>query len=105
MVATFDRLTAWMNNIGIEWSMSQSIQVNHGLFFDNLQTSISCLVFNQNAELNPYYLRPTFYNIENGSAIINSLIIGNSNETDTVMMPSTAGLTGNYFQLIKYTST
>jgi len=92
--AVFEGLTAWKNNVGMESIMSYVIQIKNALLFDNSYTGISNFAINIDGQLNPPYLQSTFYNIENGSAIVNSIIIGNLNDTADVITPLRTGLTG-----------
>lgn len=93
-IAVFDGLMAWNNHRGMEWVMSRTIQIRNALVFDNSDVgiaSISAIYHNEQASSN---LRSTFYNLENGPAIMDSIIIGVSSSESSLTIPSTAGLIG-----------
>lgn len=93
--AVIDGLIAWQNDKGIEYVMSRTIQIKNALLFDNAHTSMACIKAIYHDYTNPDNLRPTFYNVENGSSIIDSIIIGTSQIWSvSLVKPSTAGLVG-----------
>lgn len=97
--AVFEGLIAWRNDKGIEYVMSRTIQIKNALLFDNANASMACITAIYHQMINPDHLRPTFYSIENGSSIIDSIIIGDLQIGNTSMvMPSTAGLIGKRYE-------
>ena len=93
--AVIEGLVAWQNHKGIEYVQSRTIQIKNALLFDNADTNMACITAIYHQEFNPAHLRPTFYNIGNGSSIIDSIIIGNSQIWNTsAITPSIAGLLG-----------
>jgi hypothetical protein len=93
-VAIFEGLISWRNDKGMEWVMSSTIQIKNALVFDNADTGIGCISAINYQITNPTNLRSTFYSAENGSSVIDSIIIGSSNILDAQIIPSTAGLIG-----------
>lgn len=93
-VAVLDGLVSWKNNKGIEWVMARTVQIRNAVVFDNEDTGIACVTAMGHQDVNPTYLRPTFYNAQNGSSVINCIIIGNSGVSNTPVLSSTTGLVG-----------
>jgi hypothetical protein len=92
--AVFEGLTAWKNDKGMEWVMSRTVQIKNAIVFDNTDVGIACITAIDYQNINPPNLRPTFYNAEKGSSVIDSVIIGDSGISNTAIIPSTAGLIG-----------
>ncbi|UJR08495.1 hypothetical protein I4U23_012761 [Adineta vaga] len=76
----------------IEYISSKMIQIKNALIFDNTDTGIACSTAVRYDEIDVNGLRSTFFNAENGSGIIDSIIIGDANISSEVIVPSTAGL-------------
>lgn len=94
MKATFDGLVSWKNNKGIEIVMSRTIQIKNAITFDNADLGIAYLTAIGHEATNPSNLRPTFYNVANGSIIMDSVIIGDTGISANSIIPTTAGLVG-----------
>lgn len=92
--AVFDGLTAWRNNRGFEWVMSDTVQVRNTLVFDNHDTGIRCVTANNYKNTNVPSLRNTFYDESTGSSVINSVIIGDSGTSSSPIVPEEGGLVG-----------
>lgn len=90
--AVFDTLVTWKNNRGFEWVMSSTIQVRNVLAFDNADTGIRCVTAINHQDLNVASVRSTFYNENNGSSVINSIIIGDSGVSGAPIIPGEGGL-------------
>ena len=93
--AIFDGLIAWSNDRGMEWVMSRTIQIRNALVFDNSDVGIATISAIHHSEpASSTLLRSTFYSLENGSSVIDSIIIGFSTTDSSAAMPLTAGLIG-----------
>ena len=81
MVAHFDYLTSWRNDKGAEWVMSTNIQFRNMIIFDQSTTGIETktIASHENYDTSPYY--SGFYNGSSGPAIVDSIIIGNSDSS------------------------
>lgn len=79
--AVFVNLIAWRNRKGIEWVRGSCIQILNALIFDNEEAGITTVRAYRYDDLNPRYYRSTFYQINNGSSIVDSTIIGFLNDT------------------------
>ena len=99
--AVFDGLVSWRNNRGIEWVMSSSVQIKNTIVFDNADTGIRCVTAINHQETYLPNLRTTFYNENNGSSVINSIIIGDSGASSSAVVPGEGGLVGK-FGILKY---
>ena len=91
--AIFEGLTAWRNDKGMEWVMSRTVQIKNAIVFDNANAGIACITAIDHQDFNPSYLRSTFY-AENGSSVIDSIIIGDLGISSAPIIPVTAGLIG-----------
>ncbi|CAF1690646.1 unnamed protein product, partial [Adineta ricciae] len=76
--AVFEGLTTWRNARGFEWVMSSTIQIKGATVFDNNEAGLSCVTAINDQATNLPNLRSTFYDINTGSSVINSLIVGDS---------------------------
>ena len=93
-VAVFEGLVSWKNHKGIEWVMARTVQIRNAIIFDNEDTNIACITAINHQDINRTFLRPTFYNAVNGSSVIDSIIIGHSRISNTLILSSTKGLVG-----------
>ncbi|CAF1351069.1 unnamed protein product [Rotaria sordida] len=90
--AVFEGLISWKNNKGIELVMTRTTQIKNAIVFDNADIGIAYITAVGHQETNPPYLRATFYDIDSGSSVIDSIIIGDVGISSTPIVPSTAGL-------------
>ena len=90
--AVFDGLVSWKNEKGMEWIGSITIRLDNAIVFDNADVGIACISGLGYHDVNVDLIKPTWYNVEQGSAITNSIIIGDSNTSDQPISPSGAGL-------------
>ncbi|CAF2963963.1 unnamed protein product [Rotaria sp. Silwood2] len=90
--AIFDGLVSWKNNRGMEWVMSRTIQIRNTIVFDNHDTGIRCVTAINHQSTNLPNLRTTFYNENNGSSVINSIIIGDTGISGSPVVPGEGGL-------------
>ncbi|CAF3925163.1 unnamed protein product [Rotaria sp. Silwood2] len=88
----FERLTSWRNTKGFEAVMSNVIQVKSAVVFDNIDMGIAYLTAIDHRETNLPNLRATFYDINTGASVIDSIIIGDSNLADSPVIPWRGGL-------------
>ncbi|CAF0819146.1 unnamed protein product [Rotaria sp. Silwood1] len=88
----FDGLVSWKNNRGMEWVMSSTIQIRNSIVFDNHDTGIRCVTAINHQATNLPNLRSTFYNENNGSSVINSIIIGDTGVSGSPVVPGEGGL-------------
>lgn len=93
MQAIFEGLTAWRNDRGIEWVMARTVQIKNAIVFENSNAGIVCITAMDHQDFNPSNLRSTFY-AENGSSVIDSIIIGDLGISTAPIIPVTAGLIG-----------
>ena len=93
--AVLEGVASWRNEKGIEYVRARVIQIKGALVFDNSDTGIACLSAMNYQEWNSL-ARPLFYNAENGSAVLDSWIIGNTQlvPSSSSIIPNTAGLIG-----------
>ncbi|CAF3338880.1 unnamed protein product [Rotaria sp. Silwood2] len=94
MKATFDGLTSWKNNRGIEIVMSRTIQIKNAVVFDNADFGIGYITAFDHQTTNPLHLRTAFYDVDNGSVISDSVIVGDAGISSDPIVPITAGLVG-----------
>ncbi|CAF1300760.1 unnamed protein product, partial [Adineta ricciae] len=90
--AVFEGLTTWKNARGFEWVMSSTIQIKGATVFDNNEAGLSCVTAINDQATNLPNLRSTFYDINTGSSVINSLIVGDSGTSSSSVVPSDGGL-------------
>ena len=88
--ALFEGLVSWKYNKGIEWVLATTILIRDALVFDQAEVGIASLAAINYYFPNASYLRPIFYNAETGSAVINSVIIGDSHTSNSSITPRTA---------------
>lgn len=100
MQAVLDGLISWRNNKGIELVMSRTVQIKNALVFDNADMGIGYITADHHQDTNPSYIRPTFYQTNNGSSVVDSIIIGDSGITSNPVVPKTGGLIGKYHTYI-----
>jgi hypothetical protein len=93
--AVLERFASWRNEKGIEYVRARVIQIKGALVFHNSETGIACLSAVNYQEWNTP-ARPLFYNAENGSVVLDSWIIGNTQPSlsSSSSIPNTAGLIG-----------
>ncbi|CAF0814130.1 unnamed protein product, partial [Brachionus calyciflorus] len=84
-LARFESLTTYGNEKGCEWVFSNSVQLKNFLVFDEHGTGIETKnnVHHNNFYYNIRNLIPTFYNESTGTAVLDSVIVGNSNNAAT----------------------
>ncbi|CAF3877209.1 unnamed protein product [Rotaria sp. Silwood1] len=92
--AILEGLVSWKNNKGIELVMTRTTQIKNAVVFDNADIGVAYITAVGHQETNPPYLRATFYDTDNGSSVIDSIIIGDAGISSTPIVPSTAGLVG-----------
>ncbi|CAF4012065.1 unnamed protein product [Rotaria sp. Silwood2] len=92
--AILEGLVSWKNNKGIELVMTRTTQIKNAVVFDNADIGIAYITAVGHQETNPPCLRATFYDTDNGSSVIDSIIIGDAGISSTPIIPSTAGLVG-----------
>jgi hypothetical protein len=94
--AVFDGLVSWGNNKGFEWVMASTIQIRNAVVYDNADAGIRCVTAINHQDVNRVNLRTTFYNENNGSSVINSIIIGDSGAgvSSSPIVPGEGGLIG-----------
>jgi len=90
--AVFDGLVAWGNNRGFESVMSSTTQVRNAIVFDNHDTGIRCVTGINHQAVNLVNLRSTFYNENTGSSVINSVVIGDTGNQGSAIVPGEGGL-------------
>ncbi|CAF4773440.1 unnamed protein product [Rotaria sp. Silwood1] len=90
--AILEGLVSWKNNKGIELVMTRTTQIKNAVVFDNADIGVAYITAVGHQETNPPYLRATFYDTDNGSSVIDSIIIGDAGISSTPIVPSTAGL-------------
>ncbi|CAF3592631.1 unnamed protein product [Rotaria sordida] len=90
--AIVDGLVSWKNNRGIEWVMSSTVQIRNTIVFDNHDTGIRCVTAINHQATDLPNLRSTFYNENNGSSVINSIIIGDTGVSGSSVVPGEGGL-------------
>ena len=106
--AVLEGFASWRNEKGIEYVRARVIQIKGALVFDNSDTGIACLSAVDYQEWNSP-ARPLFYNAENGSVVLDSWIIGNTQlfPYSSSSIPNTTGLIGkttNWIDLIRHTN-
>ena len=74
--------------------MSRTIQVKNVVAFDNAHSGVSYITAVEHQNTNPTYLRPTFYDADIGSSLIDSVIVGDSGVSSIPLLPPSAGLVG-----------
>lgn len=92
--ANIEGLISWKNNKGIELVMSRTIQVRNMVAFDNAYSGVSYITAVDHQNTNPTNLRPTFYDADIGSSLIDSVIIGDANISSVPLLAPAAGLVG-----------
>ncbi|CAM2722167.1 unnamed protein product [Rotaria socialis] len=90
--AVFERLTSWRNTKGFEAVMSNVIQVKNAVVFDNIDMGIAYLTAIEHRETNLPNLRATFYDVNTGASVIDSIIIGDSKLSNSPVIPWRGGL-------------
>ncbi|CAF0853204.1 unnamed protein product [Didymodactylos carnosus] len=90
--AVLEGLISWNNQKGVEWVMSSTVQFKNFLVFDNADTGISCVTAINDQRTDLPNLESTFYNTSAGSSVINSVIIGDTGNSGSPVVPSSAGL-------------
>lgn len=96
--ATFHGFVSWGNMEGFHMRMSTTVQLKNALVFDNTYAGIIYESINDKFCGNPVLLRPTFYNIQRGSSIQDTIIIGTTNQFTSEIIPSNAGIIGIVLQ-------
>ena len=102
-VAKFEKLISYSNEKGAEWVFSNSLQFINFIVFDEYHVGIET----KNNVNHPRFSRTiqslvaTFYNQNTGTAILDSVIIGNSNNNDRTITKSGLVLAWDRGQLIK----
>ena len=76
--------------------MASSIQIRNALVFDNQETGIRCTTAIFHQTVNLVNFRATFYQENRGSSVINSIIIGDSGQSSSPIVPNEGGLVGKY---------
>ena len=82
-LAKFEHLTAYSSDKGAEWVMSNSIQFSNFVSFDHHDVGIETKSIASHQTVHSS-LRDTFFNEQRGTAILNSIIVGNSDSSATV---------------------
>lgn len=92
--AVFDGLVTWGNSRGFEWTMSRTVQLKNAIVYDNAETGIRCVTAKNHMDLNLVNLRSTFYNVNTGSSVVDSIIIGDTGISTSRIVPGEGGLVG-----------
>ena len=92
--AVFHGLVSWKNDRGFEWVMASTVQLRNAIVYDNHDTGIRCVTAINNQATNLPNLRSTFYQANNGSSVIDSIIIGDAGVSSNSIVPSEGGLVG-----------
>lgn len=102
-VAKFENLVSYSNEKGSEWVFSNSLQFRNFIIYDQYHVGIETKnnVYHNHFSKNIQPLVATFYNENTGPAILNSIIIGNSDNLDTKSTESGIVLAWDRGQLIK----
>ena len=98
--AVFEQLTSWRNNKGFEAVMSNVIQVKSAVVFDNIDMGIAYLTAIEHRETNLPNLRATFYDVNTGASVIDSIIIGDSKLSNRPVIPWRGGLIGKILRYL-----
>ncbi|CAF0978946.1 unnamed protein product, partial [Brachionus calyciflorus] len=80
--AKFEQFTTYSNDKGAEWVMSNNLQFRKFISFDHKSVGIETkqIIFNENIQSR---YTPTFYNESNGALVADSIVVGNSDSTQT----------------------
>lgn len=84
-MAKFEHFTTYGSEKGAEWVFSNNIQFRNFVVFDQSGVGLETktIVLNEALSANiPNYV-PTFYNEQSGPSIIDTLIVGNTDNTKT----------------------
>jgi hypothetical protein len=86
-VAKFESFTAYRNDKGAEWVMSNTLQFRNFVTFENGAANIETKQIRFNEIVHSSYW-PTFYNLNTGPIFADSVIIGNTDSSQTTSLSS-----------------